>query len=88
MSLHADLLQEGVPQYTLYVTNLAPSCDEGFLYQVFAPYGTILSVKIARTISGACKGYAFVNFIRFEVRAARLTCLYCPICVIHVSDVV
>lgn len=60
--------QEGVPQYTLYVTNLSATGDEGLLYQIFAVYGAILSVKVARTISGQCKGYAFVNFLRFEVR--------------------
>eukprot|EP01085_Mycamoeba_gemmipara_P004437 Mycagemm_TRINITY_DN6464_c0_g1::TRINITY_DN6464_c0_g1_i1::g.4437::m.4437 type:complete len:304 gc:universal TRINITY_DN6464_c0_g1_i1:954-43(-) len=67
-----SLSAEGVPQYTLYVTNLAASSDEGLLYQIFALYGAILSVKIARTISGLCKGYAFVNFLRFEEAARAL----------------
>lgn len=67
-----SLSAEGVPQYTLYVTNLSATSDEGLLYQVFAVYGAILSVKVARTISGQCKGYAFVNFLRFEEAANAL----------------
>lgn len=67
-----SLSSEGVPQYTLYVTNLSATGDEGLLYQIFAVYGAILSVKVARTISGQCKGYAFVNFLRFEEAANAL----------------
>ncbi|GAX80990.1 hypothetical protein CEUSTIGMA_g8425.t1 [Chlamydomonas eustigma] len=47
---------------SLYVKNLPPDADRLFLYEKFAPFGAILSVKILEDEEGVSKGVGFVNF--------------------------
>lgn len=48
---------------SLYIKNLHPDADKLFLYERFAPYGAILSVKILYdTQTGLCRGVGFVNY--------------------------
>lgn len=56
-----------VPQVTLsvaslYVKNLPLDADRLFLYEKFAPYGAILSVKVLCDDHGQSKGVGFVNY--------------------------
>jgi RNA recognition motif-containing protein len=51
----------------VYIANLPPEADEGFLYKLFGIYGAIASVRIIRDPgSNMCKGYGFVNYLRYE----------------------
>lgn len=48
---------------SLYIKNLPANADKLFLYERFAPYGAILSVKVLHdTPTGQCRGVGFVNF--------------------------
>lgn len=47
---------------SLYVKNMPPLADKLFLYEKFAPFGAILSVKILTNEDGASRGVGFVNF--------------------------
>jgi len=54
---------------TLYVYGLQPTHSELTLYELFAPFGGILNVKVVRDLQKAekpCKGFGFVNFARFD----------------------
>lgn len=49
---------------SLYVKNLPPEADKLYLYEKFAVYGAISSVKVLTDeMSGICKGVGFVNFL-------------------------
>jgi hypothetical protein len=48
---------------SLYIKNLPANADKLFLYERFAPYGAVLSVKVLHdTPTGQCRGVGFVNF--------------------------
>eukprot|EP00794_Sanderia_malayensis_P008220 gene8220-9098_t len=50
----------------IYVYGLQPTATETTLYQLFAPFGAILSVRLIRDLTKPeqpCKGYGFVNFV-------------------------
>ncbi|CAB3405536.1 unnamed protein product [Caenorhabditis bovis] len=48
--------------YCLFVYNLGPDTDDSLLWQLFSPFGSVMSVKIIRDFSTQkCKGYAFVS---------------------------
>jgi RNA recognition motif-containing protein len=56
----------------LFIGNLPPDTTEASLREIFAPYGTVRSVDLARDIfTGACKGFAFVEMEGHEARAAQ-----------------
>lgn len=46
----------------VFVKNLEPNIDSKSLYDMFSPFGTILSCKVATDASGISKGYGFVQF--------------------------
>lgn len=53
--------------YCLYVCNLPPETDDNLLYRIFGPFGAIASVKVIKEAQSTfCKGYAFVNFNKYE----------------------
>ena len=58
---------------TLYVGGLAPDTDATGLRQLFAPFGTVRSARIARRdATGECRGFGFVTFTADDqARAAR-----------------
>lgn len=48
---------------SLYIKNLPPDADKLFLYENFATYGAILSVKVLHDPqTGQCRGVGFVNY--------------------------
>jgi len=53
--------------YCLFVLNLPKDAQDSTLYRLFGPYGAIVNVKVVTEPgTGACKGYGFVNFARYE----------------------
>lgn len=54
---------------SLYIFGLQPTHSELTLYELFSPFGGILSVKLIRDITKEdkpCKGYGFVNFAKYD----------------------
>lgn len=47
---------------SIYIKNLPSDCGKLFLYEKFAPFGPIQSVKTLEDETGACRGVGFVNF--------------------------
>lgn len=47
---------------SIYIKNLPSDCDKLFLYEKFAPFGSIQSVKTLEDEKGSCRGVGFVNF--------------------------
>ena len=48
---------------TLYVGNLHPGIEDSRLFELFRPFGDIISCRIMRDIySGESRGFAFVSF--------------------------
>eukprot|EP01088_Endostelium_zonatum_P006594 TRINITY_DN18726_c0_g1_i2.p1 TRINITY_DN18726_c0_g1~~TRINITY_DN18726_c0_g1_i2.p1 ORF type:complete len:373 (-),score=140.52 TRINITY_DN18726_c0_g1_i2:82-1200(-) len=59
--------------YCLFVYNLPTNTDDRTMYQLFSPFGAIVNVKVIRELtSGACKGYGFVNYARYEDAVAAI----------------
>ena len=55
----------------LFVGNLSPDTSEASLHEMFAPFGKIRSLNLARDIfTGTCKGFGFVEMEGHEARAA------------------
>ncbi|KAK9824558.1 hypothetical protein WJX72_011295 [[Myrmecia] bisecta] len=51
------------PYTSVYIKNLPESANKLFLYERFAPYGAVLSVKVLLDdTSSKCRGVGFVNF--------------------------
>ena len=46
----------------LYIKNLDDAVDDTKLFDMFAPYGTIISAKVMKDESGTSKGFGFVCF--------------------------
>ncbi|CAF0994711.1 unnamed protein product [Brachionus calyciflorus] len=64
---------DGQQKFTnLYVKNFDETFNEEKLKDVFASYGELTSVKIARDHSGKSLGYGFVNYKNFEDAAKAL----------------
>lgn len=56
----------------LFVGNLPQEATEESVRSMFAPYGTVRSVKVASDIfTGKCKGFGFVEMEGHEARAAQ-----------------
>ncbi|GMH32581.1 hypothetical protein BSKO_00415 [Bryopsis sp. KO-2023] len=56
----------GSPPASLYIRNIPPEADKLYLYEKFAPFGGIRSVKVLEDEAGQCKGVGFVNFLDQE----------------------
>jgi len=55
----------------LFVGSLPPTTTEESLAELFAPYGKVRSLKLAKDLfSGKCKGFAFLEMEGHEARAA------------------
>lgn len=55
----------------LFVGNLPPTTTEESLMELFSPFGTVRSLKLAKDLfSGRCKGFAFIAMEGHEARAA------------------
>ncbi|PAV86168.1 hypothetical protein WR25_02656 [Diploscapter pachys] len=61
--------------FTVMVSNLAPEADDTLLWQLFAPFGSVISIKIARDISNKCKGYAFISYASYAEALTAINAL-------------
>jgi len=53
--------------FCLFVYNLPPETDEGYMYQLFGPYGAVANVKVMRDLTtNLCKGFGFINMTKLE----------------------
>lgn len=64
---HSLLLQQsnsGPQPSSIYIKNLPPETDKLYLYEKFAPFGGVASVKVlADEATGQCRGVGFVNYV-------------------------
>ncbi|KAK6026324.1 ELAV/HuD family splicing factor [Ostertagia ostertagi] len=52
--------------FCLFAYNLGPDTEDSLLWQLFGPFGAVLSVKVIRDFATAkCKGYAFVTMMNY-----------------------
>ncbi len=55
----------------LFVGSLPPTTTEAALTELFAPYGTVRSLRLVKDLfSGQCKGFGFLEMEGHEARAA------------------
>lgn len=55
----------------MFVGNLPPDVSEESVRGLFAEYGTVRSIEVARDLfSGKCRGFGFVEMEGHEARAA------------------
>lgn len=55
----------------LFVGSLPPTTTEESLQALFAPFGTVRSLKLVKDLfSGRCKGFGFLEMEGHEARAA------------------
>lgn len=58
---------QGQSGYCLFVYNIPEDSEEALLYQMFGPYGAILSVKVIKDYgTNKSKGYGFVTMVNYE----------------------
>ena len=55
-------IKELPPNANVFIKNLDPNIDERSLHDIFANYGNILSLKLAKDEKGFSKGYAFIQY--------------------------
>ncbi|WKX96977.1 hypothetical protein Q1695_012992 [Nippostrongylus brasiliensis] len=52
--------------FCLFAYNLGPDTEDSLLWQLFGPFGAVLSVKVIRDFATTkCKGYAFVTMMNY-----------------------
>uniref|UniRef100_A0A0N5AAD4 ELAV-like protein n=1 Tax=Syphacia muris TaxID=451379 RepID=A0A0N5AAD4_9BILA len=62
--------------WCIFVYNLAPETEDAILWQLFGPFGAVLSVKIIRDFAtNKCKGYGFVTMGQYEDAVTAITAL-------------
>ncbi|VDK57828.1 unnamed protein product [Gongylonema pulchrum] len=62
--------------WCIFVYNLAPEAEDSLLWQMFGPFGAVLSVKTIKDFStGKCKGYGFVTMGQYEDAVTAITAL-------------
>lgn len=61
---------------SLYVRNIPLDADRLYLYEKFAPFGAIRSVKVLEDEAGQCKGVGFVNFLDLEAAQRAIDALH------------
>ena len=54
---------QGTTPASVYVRNLPPEADKLYLYEKFAPYGGVTSVKLLFNDAGDSRGIGFVNYV-------------------------
>ncbi len=54
------------PGHCIFVYNLPESAEDSLLYQLFGPFGAIMSVKVIKDSTGKCKRFGFVNMLVYE----------------------
>ena len=68
--------------FSIYVYGLQPTHTELNLFELFAPFGAILNVKLIRDLTKEekpCKGFGFINFRKYdEAYNAVITMNNCP----------
>ncbi|KAK9908116.1 hypothetical protein WJX75_002897 [Coccomyxa subellipsoidea] len=62
---------------SLYIKNLPPDADKLYLYERFARFGAILSVKImTEDATGKCKGVGFVNYATYDAACVAVASMH------------
>lgn len=61
---------------SLYVRNIPLDSDRLYLYEQFAPFGAIRSVKVLEDEAGQCKGVGFVNFLDQDAAQRAIEALH------------
>uniref|UniRef100_A0A0K0CWW1 ELAV-like protein 3 n=1 Tax=Angiostrongylus cantonensis TaxID=6313 RepID=A0A0K0CWW1_ANGCA len=52
--------------FCLFAYNLGQDTEDSLLWQLFGPFGAVLSVKVVRDFAtGKCKGYAFITMMNY-----------------------
>ncbi|KAJ1366830.1 Uncharacterized protein KIN20_027602 [Parelaphostrongylus tenuis] len=52
--------------FCLFAYNLSQDTEDSLLWQLFGPFGAVLSVKVVRDFAtGKCKGYAFITMMNY-----------------------
>eukprot|EP00122_Pirum_gemmata_P011798 Pgem_evm1s10936 len=52
--------------WCLFVYNLPSQTEDNLIYNLFSPFGNVISVKVVRDENGNCKGFGFVNMSNYE----------------------
>jgi len=75
--VHAGRPHSVSTQYvaSVYVANLPADADRLLLYELFAPFGAILSVRILTEPQGGSRGIGFVNFRDLEAASSAISAL-------------
>ncbi|XP_076880878.1 ELAV-like protein 1b isoform X2 [Brachyhypopomus gauderio] len=62
--------------WCIFIYNLGQDVDEGFLWQMFGPFGAVTNVKVIRDFNtNKCKGFGFVTMTNYEEAAMAITSL-------------
>lgn len=60
--------------WTLFVYNLPPETDDRTLWQLFGPFGAVLSVKVINDFeTQKCKGFGFVTMAEYQEAVMAIT---------------
>ena len=59
--------------YSLYVSNLDESVNEGMLFEMFRPMGSVVSLRVVKDENNKSLGYAYVNFSSQENAEEAIT---------------
>ncbi|KAF7644208.1 hypothetical protein LDENG_00226040 [Lucifuga dentata] len=59
--------------WCIFIYNLGQDTDEGFLWQMFGPFGAVVNVKVIRDFNtNKCKGFGFVTMSNYEEAAMAI----------------
>uniref|UniRef100_UPI003AAB2189 ELAV-like protein 1 isoform X6 n=1 Tax=Centroberyx gerrardi TaxID=166262 RepID=UPI003AAB2189 len=62
--------------WCIFIYNLGQDADEGFLWQMFGPFGAVANVKVIRDFNtNKCKGFGFVTMTNYEEAAMAIASL-------------